>query len=395
MSEWKEIELGQVADVRGGKRLPKGEALSEFPTNHPYIRTRDIANHKIKINELLFVPDDIFSSISNYTVEENDLIISIVGTIGLCAVIPKELHLASLTENCAKIVNINNKQINRTFLFYYLISEEGQAEIESRSVGSTQPKLPLYNIKSIKIPVPPLPEQRAIASVLSSLDDKIDLLHRENKTLEAMAETLFRQWFIEEADEGWEEVPLSFLGDIVCGKTPPTKRKEYFGGNIPFIKIPDMRGNTFVFQTSDTLTEEGEQSQNNKTLPPKSICVSCIATVGLVSMTAKESQTNQQINSIVPKKDFYRYYLYLFMKNSVDLLIAMASGGTATLNLNTGDFSKIEVTLPNEYELKKFHKTVEPMFDRIYLNQTQIRTLEKLRDTLLPKLMRGEVRIQY
>lgn len=112
-------------------------------------------------------------------------------------------------------------------------------------------------------------------------------------------------------------------------------------------------------------------------------------------MTAKESQTNQQINSIIPKKDFYRYYLYLFMKNSSHLLIAMASGGTATLNLNTSNFSKIEVTLPNENILTNFHIIVEPMFDKIFFNTKQLRTLEKLRDTLLPKLMSGEVRIEY
>jgi len=308
--------------------------------------------------------------------------------VGYLAIAENEI---TTNQGFRSLVPLNN--IDNIFLFYLL--KNNIEYLKSQATGTTFGELAGSVLKSLVFLFPPLPEQRAIASVLSSLDDKIDLLHRENKTLEAMAETLFRQWFIEEAKDEWEEVPLSFLGDIVCGKTPPTKRKEYFGGNIPFIKIPDMRGNAFVFQTSDTLTEEGEQSQNNKTLPPKSICVSCIATVGLVSMTAKESQTNQQINSIVPKKDFYRYYLYLFMKNSVDLLIAMASGGTATLNLNTGDFSKIEVTLPNEYELKKFHKTVEPMFDRIYLNQTQIRTLEKLRDTLLPKLMSGEVRVKY
>jgi type I restriction enzyme S subunit len=225
------------------------------------------------------------------------------------------------------------------------------------------------------------------------LDDKIDLLQRENQTLEQIAETLFRQWFVEEASEWWEEKPLSFFGEIICGKTPSKKIEEYFGGDIPFIKIPDMYGNTFVFETSDSLTEKGKNSQNNKTLLPRSICVSCIATVGLVSMTTKESQTNQQINSIIPKKVFYQYYLYLFMKNFSELLIAMASGGTATLNLNTGDFSKIEVVLPDENILKNFHNIVEPIFEKIFENQRQIRTLEKLRDTLLPKLMSGKLRV--
>ena len=364
---WKECKLGRVIELLYGKGLREQDRK---PGNIPVYGSNGIVGYH-----------------NEYLVKGPGIIIGRKGSVGEVKYSPVDFFPIDTTY----YVDIKEEMADIRFMYYFLLT----LHIDEMNSHSAVPGLNRNDLYSLDITMPPLPEQRAIASVLSSLDDKIDLLHRENKTLEAMAETLFRQWFIEEAKDEWEEVPLSFLGDIVCGKTPSTKRKEYFGGNIPFIKIPDMRGNTFVFQTSDTLTEEGKQSQNNKTLPPKSICVSCIATVGLVSMTAKESQTNQQINSIVPKKDFYRYYLYLFMKNSVDLLTAMASGGTATLNLNTGDFSKIEVALPKEHELKTFHKTVEPMFDRIYLNQTQIHTLEKLRDTLLPKLMSGEVRVEY
>jgi len=386
---WKECKLEEVAKIVGGG-TPKTDVDEYWNGDIPWITPKDLSNFNgryISKGERNISEKGLVNS-SAKLLPPGTILLTSRAPVGYLAIAENEI---TTNQGFRSLVPLNN--IDNIFLFYLL--KNNIEYLKSQATGTTFGELAGSVLKSLVFLFPPLPEQRAIASVLSSLDDKIDLLHRENKTLEAMAETLFRQWFIEEAKDEWEEVPLSFLGDIVCGKTPPTKRKEYFGGNIPFIKIPDMRGNAFVFQTSDTLTEEGEQSQNNKTLPPKSICVSCIATVGLVSMTAKESQTNQQINSIVPKKDFYRYYLYLFMKNSVDLLIAMASGGTATLNLNTGDFSKIEVTLPNEYELKKFHKTVEPMFDRIYLNQTQIRTLEKLRDTLLPKLMSGEVRVKY
>ena len=123
--------------------------------------------------------------------------------------------------------------------------------------------------------------------------------------------------------------------------------------------------------------------------------MSCIATVGLVSMNAKESQTNQQINSIIPKEEYYRYFVYLLMKSYYDLLHSMASGGTATLNLNTGDFSKIPVSYSGDKVLVAFQAQVKSLFDKIFSNQSQIRTLEKLRNTLLPKLMSGEVRVAY
>lgn len=121
MSEWKEIELGKLCQIKGGKRLPKGEQLSETITEHPYIRTRDLANNKIALQNLLFVPNNVFPKISRYIVEEGEIIISIVGTIGLVARIPKELHLASLTENCAKLVGINQKMIDKGFLFYFFV----------------------------------------------------------------------------------------------------------------------------------------------------------------------------------------------------------------------------------------------------------------------------------
>ena len=236
-------------------------------------------------------------------------------------------------------------------------------------------------------------KQDEIVSILSSLDDKIDLLNRENETLEAMARTLFRQWFIEEAKENWEEKPLSSFGKIVCGKTPPKNESKYFGGSMPFIKIPDMHSSIFVFNSEDSLTEEGKMYQSEKTLPPGSIIVSCIATVGLVVLNAKESQTNQQINSIIPYKEEYRYFLFLHLKNMYNELNAMASGGTATLNLNTKNFSNIHITCPNRELLVEFNEQMQSLFRKIFCNEKQIIVLAKQRNELLPKLMSNEIAI--
>jgi type I restriction enzyme S subunit len=294
------------------------------------------------------------------------------------------------------VIETNRKLAYPKFIYYFLSSNEIVEILDVIAEASTSayPSLKPSDIENLDIFLPPLEEQKRIAEVLSSLDDKIDLLHRQNQTLESLAQTLFRQWFIEEAKDEWEEKPLSFFGDIICGKTPSKSNPQYFDGNVPFIKIPDMHGNTFIFRTTDTLSELGKESQKNKTLPAKSICVSCIATVGLVSMNIVESQTNQQINSIVPNKDIYRYFLYLFMQSSYELLHAMASGGTATLNLNTGDFSKMEILKPDDETLQKFHEIIEPTFDIVFINSKQIQTLENLRDTLLPRLLSGEVRVE-
>ena len=201
-------------------------------------------------------------------------------------------------------------------------------------------------------------EQKAIAKVLSSLDDKIDLLTRQNKTLEDLAQAYFRKWFIEDVSDGWEIKKLRDFGEIICGKTPPTTNKKFFNGNIPFIKIPDMHNNVYIFDTSDTLSEMGAKYQENKFIPPMSICVSCIATVGLVSMNVFLSQTNQQINSLIPKHDKYRYYLFLFLRSYRDELLALGSGGTMTLNINKTLFGDIECYCPDDEILFRFNNVV-------------------------------------
>jgi type I restriction enzyme S subunit len=394
MGEWKEYELGKAP-----LRIIDGDRGNNYPKKHEFsdngyclfLNTKNVTSSGFSFSELNFITEAKDQILRKGKLERSDLVLTTRGTIGNVGFYDDSVKFDNLRINSGMVV-IRPDGIDPRFnyqLFKYL-----KKDFETFTTGSAQPQLPIRDLEKMVVLLPPLPEQRAIASVLSSLDDKIDLLHRQNKTLESMAETLFRQWFIEGAKEEWEEKPLSFYGDIICGKTPSTKVASYFGGNVPFIKIPDMHGKVFLIDTANSLTEEGKLSQANKTLPAKAICVSCIATVGLVSMNVLESQTNQQINSIIPKKDHYRYFLYLTMKDSTDLIHAMASGGTATLNLNTGDFSQIPIVNPGDELLLMFHGQVKSLFEKILFNQIQIRDLGKLRDTLLPKLMSGEVRVE-
>lgn len=376
MSEWVDYKLTELADIHNEKRVPlsKMERL-KLQGEYPYYGASGIVDY---VNDYKFDGEFILISEDGENLKTRKTPIAF------------KANGKFWVNNHAHIIQGKKDYLNSLLIYFF-----ANLDLNQYITGAVQPKLSKGSLLDIPIYLPKCEnEQKAIAEVLSSLDDKIDLLHRQNKTLEELAQTLFRQLFIEEADDEWEEKPLSYFGDVICGKTPSKKKPEYHDGDIPFIKIPDMHGNTFLFTTTDTLTEEGSNSQKNKLLPPKSICVSCIATVGLVSMNVIESQTNQQINSIIPKEDHYRYFLYLFMKSSYDLLHAMASGGTATLNLNTGNFQKMDVLKPNDDILKDFHNLVEPKFNKIFANQKQIKTLENMRDTLLPKLMSGEIKIK-
>ena len=195
-----------------------------------------------------------------------------------------------------------------------------------------------------------------------------------------------------EVPKGWELKALSDLGQIICGKTPSKSNKEFYGNDVPFIKIPDMHNQVFITQTTDNLSVVGANSQSKKYIPAKSICVSCIATVGLVSMTSKPSHTNQQINSIIPDDEQSCEFLYLSLKqpSMTKYLKDLASGGSATLNLNTSTFSKIEIMTPSKEIIDIFHNKVVYAFEKVLSNSIENKRLAEIRDLLLPNLLNGE-----
>ncbi|MEZ4842519.1 MAG: restriction endonuclease subunit S [Flavobacteriaceae bacterium] len=292
------------------------------------------------------------------------------------------------------------------FIYYFLKT----INFEEFNSGTSVPTLNRNDVHSLEVNIPDLPEQKAIASILSAIDDKIENNLAINKTLEDMVRALYKHWFedfgpfkdsefidseLGRIPNGWEVKSIKELGKVVCGKTPSKKKSEYYSSSIyPFIKIPDMHGNVWVLNTNEGLSEEGNNSQLNKLLPSGSINVSCIATVGLVSMNIYRSHTNQQINSIIPENDEHRYFIYLSMINLKETFLNEASGGSATLNMNTSTFSNIDLIKPNEEVLLEFHKAVIHSFEQIKNNQIENQTLTHLRDTLLPKLISGEVRLK-
>lgn len=166
MTEWKESKIKDFAEVKGGKRLPKGKQLTSVPTKHPYIRIRDLGKSKyLELNpEIEFVDDETQLSIARYIVNAGDILISVVGTIGLIGIVGESLDKANQTENCDKIINCTG--IEPEYLYYYLISPFGQEEIKRGTVGAVQPKLPLKNVLDINVKYPAIAEQRKIVEIL-------------------------------------------------------------------------------------------------------------------------------------------------------------------------------------------------------------------------------------
>lgn len=386
MTEWKEYKLGELAEVTGGKRLPKGELLVNYETSHPYIRVTDFRTKWIKREGLLFVTSDIQKKISRYIVRAGGVILSIVGSIGFIGRILNELDGANLTENCVKF-NIKSTILNDDYLYYFLTSSIGKDEIEKRIVGSTQPKLPIYNIKDIDVLLPPLPEQKQIASVLSSLDDKIDLLHRQNKTLEQIAETLFRQWFVEEAEEGWEKGTIEDEFYFTMGQSPPGATLNETGTGLIFYQGSSDFG--FRFPNPRVYTTAPTRIANKyETL------VSVRAPVGDINMAIDKCCLGRGVAAFRYKYDetFYSYTYYK-LRSLMLLIKQFEDCGTVFGSIGKDDFKSIVNLIPPKRLIDEFQKSVRVLDDKVMLNSIQIRTLTNLRDTLLPKLMSGEIRL--
>lgn len=402
MSEWKEYKLGDIAEVKGGKRLPKGDLLVDYETPHPYIRVTNLGKKWVRKTGLQFVTPEIQKSISRYTVNSGNIILSIVGSIGFVGRISDELDGANLTENCVKFLT-NKKVIDDDFLFYYLISNIGQEEIEKRNVGSTQPKLPIYNIKDIDILLPPLPEQTAIASVLSSLDDKIDLLHRQNATLEKMAETLFRQWFVEEVKEEWEEIRLGSIVEVINGvsyksddlnpSTTAMVTLKSFDRNGGF-RMDGFKEYTGKYKEQHILKEGDLVVAHTDITQEADVIGNPVMVIG--NPKYETLLFSMDLVKVISKsKNYTNEFLYLLMKSREFKEHCLGySNGSTVLHLSKKAIPEYEMKLPPDSLIIKFSKKVKPLVQKQFRNQTQIRTLTALRDTLLPKLMSGEVRVE-
>ncbi len=220
-----------------------------------------------------------------------------------------------------------------------------------------------------------------------------------NETLEALARALFKAWFVDfepfggVMPEDWYMGKVADLGEVICGKTPPTNDPANYEGDVQFVTIPDMHGKVFVTETTRTLSTLGVSTQLNKTLPIGTICVSCIATPGLVAITSRIAQTNQQINSVVPKSGIGKYFAYYTMRGLADQIRARGSGGSVFLNLNKNQLISMIILIPDSAIQEEYERTVKPIFQKILANEMENQTLAVMRDALLPRLLSGEITV--
>jgi type I restriction enzyme S subunit len=264
------------------------------------------------------------------------------------------------------------------------------------------------------LPVPSITKQKEIVKEYNVLVDRINLNNRLIQKLEETAQAIYKQWFVDfefpdengmpyksnggemefnkeldkEIPSGWEFEPIKSISKaIVCGKTPPTVDETNFGKDIPFLTIPDMHNKVYVDSTQRSLSIKGANTQRNKTLPPNTICVSCIASPGLVILTEDACQTNQQINSIICKDSFSYLYGYFAINEIGYKIKEWGIGASVGANLNTNSFSTIKILVPLKGCTDNFHDTVKGIFDLIKNYQKQRLLLEDLKDLSISKVV--------
>lgn len=384
----------------------------------PFIMAKDLLNNNIDIINCKFITEEKAKSLKKGFAKKGDILLTHKATIGRTVIVQEIPYKFVVLTPQVTYYRIRNKDmLNNIYLKYYFDYDKFKSLLKLWSgSGSTRLYLGITAQQKLPIVVPPLAEQKAISKILSSLDEKIELNDQINKNLEEMAQAIFKHWFVDfefpddngkpykssggkmiESElgmipEGWKVKKLKDISkDIITGKTPSTKDKTNFGMDIPFVKIPDMHHNVYITKTEKYLSKSG--ITKSKIVPKDSILVSCIATPGLVSLASEECQTNQQINTVICKNEKVCYFAFFSLRELSKYIITLGSTGSATLNLNKSEFSKLKLIVPTFEQIEKYYLVVNSIFNKIYINSLEIEKLKNIRDTLLPKLMSGEIRV--
>ena len=391
------------------------------------LRNQNIKGGRLDLSTPSFTDEEHYKGRTKRAIPTaGDIVITREAPMGDVCLIPEGLRCCLGQRQV--LLRPDPNKVDARFLLFALQSPYIQFQIGwNEGTGSTVSNLRIPVLESLKIPTPPMPLQVEIATTLGALDDRITLLRETNATLEAIAQALFKSWFVdfdpvrakmegripEGMDEataalfpdgfeeselglvprGWRVGRVSDLGDVICGKTPPTAQPENYGTDVPFITIPDMHNVLVVTATNRSLSRIGADTQRKKYLPPGSICISCIATPGLVVRVTVASQTNQQINSVVPLDVWRRAFPLFLLRRIGDAVRVAGSGGSVFHNLNKSGFEEIKVLLTTGDLAQRFDDIVEPLISKIISNQMQAQTLATLRDTLLPRLISGQLRL--
>ncbi len=376
----------------------------------------DIKYHDVDFTNCTFISEVDYKQIHRYyQIQANDVLLTIVGTIGNAAIVKRSDLPFSLQRSIA--ILRSGVRLHYDYLFYWLVSPRFKQMLSSTINPTAQPGIYLKELGKLKIPLPSLTEQAAIAKILSDLDSKIELNNQMNATLEAMAQAIFKHWFIDfefpdengkpykssggkmvdsefgGVPEGWHISKVGKELQTVLGGTPSTRKKEYWtNGDIPWInsgKVNEFR----IIEPSAYITKDALDSSATKLMPKGTTVIAITgATLGQVSIIESEMCGNQSVIGIIHNKSISPEYIYFWIKTHITELISNQTGG-AQQHINKDNVNSLDLLVPLDYIMKCFIEKIRPIFNQISNNCSESLNLSKIRDTILPKLMSGQIRV--
>ncbi|MBK8807600.1 MAG: restriction endonuclease subunit S [Bacteroidales bacterium] len=395
---WKNLTLGEVCiKITDGAHFSPKDDIAGLPM----ASVKDLYRYGVNISSCRRIGKQDFEDLKNQGCMpiKGDILIAKDGNTSLDTVCVFNQNDELVLLSSVAILRPNVNLISSDFLNYYFDNPVTRNFLKDNfRSGSAIPRVVLRDFRKVIIKVPDLNIQKKITNVLRSLDNKIELNLQSNQTLEEIAQALFKKMCLPKTDElpeGWRVKKILEIGKVITGKTPSSKTPEHFGEIMPFVTPTDFKNYTkIILSAYRFLSNDGIYGLKSKVLPENSIIVTCIGSdMGKVGINKVECVTNQQINSIIANENLIDF-LYYSLLNKYELLRNMATGGSTMPMINKSQFEEIELIVPDKSVLENFQNILSPINEQIKNNIQEIQTLTALRDSLLPKLMKGEIELK-
>ena len=392
-----EIELSSViTDIAAGPFGSNLKVSCFVPYGFPIIDGANLKGFKVTDNLTKFVTEEKARSLSRSIARRGDVIITISGTLGQIAYIPDDSMFEEyLCSQRQFRVSFDSSRVYVPYLVFYFHTNEGQGKILSFANQTGVPALsqPLKNFRKIRIQLPSYTEQRRIASVIEAINDKIECNQKVNDNLEQQVQAYFQELFVDNADPAWTLGTISDLGTVVGGSTPSKSKPEYYTEDgIAWITPKDLSINKakFISHGENDITELGLKNSSASIMPEGTVLFSSRAPIGYIAIASGEVTTNQGFKSVVPKPEIGTAYVYCFLKHNLPVIEGMASGSTFK-EVSGSTMKNVPAVIPDTETLTCFNDFCAPIFAHQRILEEQNQSLAALRDSLLPKLMSGEI----
>lgn len=392
IDNWKQVSLGEQVDLLTGFPFKSAEYTEDI-SGIPLVRGDNVVQGMFRWDDVKRWSKGKVEKLSDYFLREDDVVLAMDRPW-----IEAGLKYACVSKHdipCLLVQRVSRLRANATldqkFLRYVIGSSEFTNYILGTQTGTAVPHISGGQIKNYKFLLPSLSEQRAIAGILSALDDKIEVNRRMNVTLEAMARAVFLEMIKDVEEQG----SILKFADLLGGGTPKTSEPSYWDGSIEWVSAKDV-GNVegiFLLDTEKKITQDGVNNSSTKLLLEKTTIVTARGTVGAHCILGKPMTMNQSNYGLKAKKGVGDYFVYFTLSEMIDQL-KQQSYGTIFDTITTKIFQNVQCAQPSHDIIKKIEDQITPMMEAILNNQKESRTLGSLRDSLLPRLMRGEVRVK-